>query len=193
MIGGIILAAGSSRRFGDDKRKQSLDGARTVLEQTILNASEALDAVIVTLRADDQPFARALQERLDVPNGRWFCAPDSALGMAHSLAGAINEVYEWEAAMVILGDMPFVKPRTLAALERTYRRHQSDRPIIMPAHKGKAGHPVLFDHAYFDEIAALSGDVGARSVVSAHKTSVMTVEVDDPGIFRDIDTPSDLA
>ncbi|MEX2326091.1 MAG: nucleotidyltransferase family protein, partial [Pseudomonadales bacterium] len=60
-------------------------------------------------------------------------------------------------------------------------------------YNGKPGHPVLFDRAYFDELELLEGDVGAKSVIDAHPDKVITVEVDDENIFRDIDTPDDLA
>ncbi|HKI75269.1 MAG TPA: nucleotidyltransferase family protein [Pseudomonadales bacterium] len=192
MIGGIILAAGSSRRFGDDKRKVELPSGRTVLEQSIRNAADVLQQVMVVLRFGDQPFIDEFEPRLDLPNVEFFRAPDSAKGMAHSLGNAVHELHDWDAAMILLGDMPYLKSDTLRALLDAYQANQAKAPIVLPSKDGKTGHPVIFAARYFEEIEALMGDVGARAVVDAHPDAVITVAVSDPGIFRDIDTPEDL-
>ena len=41
-------------------------------------------------------------------------------------------------------------------------------------------------------MAALDGDEGARSVIQAHRDDVLLIPVDDAGITRDVDRPSDL-
>ena len=193
MIGGIILAAGSSRRYGDDKRKVTLASGRTVLQEVIHTAASVLDPLVVVLRFGDQPFIDELEQEIDVWGIEYFRAPDSARGMAHSLGNAIHAHHDWDAAMILLADMPYVKPETIRALLDTYRANQAKQPIVLPSMNGQTGHPVIFPQACFDEIEALEGDVGARSVIDARPDRVMTVEVNDPGIFRDIDTPADLS
>lgn len=193
MIGGIILAAGSSRRFGDDKRKINLPSGNPVLVQTINNAMAVLQTVLVVLRFGDQAFQEQLESEIDNANVSYFRAPDSAKGMAHSLGNAVHHVKDWDAAMILLGDMPFLNPDTLKTIFNAYIDNESKDPIIYPTYNGKPGHPVLFDRAYFDELELLEGDVGAKSVIDAHPDKVITVEVDDENIFRDIDTPDDLA
>ena len=113
-------------------------------------------------------------------------------GMAHSLGNAIHEKREWAAAMILLADMPYLKPETIGAVLDAYNANASKQPIVIPTSQGKTGHPVIFPQRYFAEIQALEGDVGAKPVIDAHPEAVITVEVDDPGIFRDIDTPADL-
>ena len=81
MIGAIVLGAGSSRRFGDDKRKARLPDGRRVIEQTTANALAAFEAVLLVLRADDQAFKTQLAASLGSEHLRVFLAPDSALGM----------------------------------------------------------------------------------------------------------------
>lgn len=193
MIGGIILAAGSSRRFGDDKRKISLPSGNSVLVEAIHNAAAVLQSVLVVLRFGDQAFQDQLEAEIDNPNVSYLRAPDSARGMAHSLGNAVHRVKDWDAAVVLLGDMPFLGQNTIKAILNAYIENEARAPIIYPIHKGRPGHPVLFDHTYFAELELLEGDVGARSVIDAHPDRVIIVEVDDPNILRDIDTPDDLA
>jgi molybdenum cofactor cytidylyltransferase len=190
--GGIILAAGSSRRFGRDKRNLQLSTGRTMLEETIHRASAHLQNLMVVVRHSDLSYADQLAEKVGSPSIRFFCAPDSALGMAHSLANAIQQVGDWQAALIILGDLPFILPDTYRLLVERYRQSVDHQPILVPCCAGRTGHPVLFDRAYFQEISQLRGDVGARSIIEAHRAEVIEVEVGDSGILQDIDVPDDI-
>jgi len=164
-----------------------------MLEESIHKAASVLDKVLVVLRFGDLTFANELAKSIDNPQVEFYCAPDSAKGMAHSLANAVSKVKDWEAAMVFLGDMPFVQAETVDSLLGEYEFRKALSPIVLPTKHGTQGHPVLFSSAYFDEIQTVTGDKGARPVVDNHPDKVFTVEVQDPGVIRDIDTPQDLA
>jgi len=189
---GIILAAGSSRRFGEDKRNLLLTSGRTMLEESIHNAAACLPDLLVVLRHGERVYAEQLEEKVGNASVRYYLAPDSALGMAHSLANGIQQVREWQAALVILGDLPFILASTYKAIVAQYRQSAGDQPILIPRYEGKRGHPVLFDRVYFEEIGKLQGDIGARSIVDAHRDRVIEIDVEDAGILRDIDLPGDL-
>lgn len=188
-IGGIVLAAGSSRRFGDDKRLQPLSGSRTLLEVTIRSAMNDMDRLLVVLRSEDE-FGDRLNGFVNDRFIEFYRAPDSAKGMGSSLANAIHKADTWQAALVMLGDMPYVQQPTLKAILAAYQ--PGSGAIIVPTLHGRPGHPVLFDRCYFDEIASLEGDEGARSILAAHPDKIIHVDVNDEGIFLDIDTPEDL-
>ena len=200
MIGAIILAAGSSQRFGDDKRKSRLPNGDTLLEATIHKATGCLGEVLVVLRADDHAFADTLANhqatRPDNHNITFYLAPDSAQGMAHSLANGISQTQDWEAALVMLGDMPFVEANTIEMILNTYAAHKNHNtnpaPIIVPCLGEKLGHPVLFSQRYFAEIAHLTGDRGARPVIDAHPENLVKLPITDNGVLLDIDRPTDL-
>ena len=192
MIGALVLGAGSSRRFGGDKRLARLPSGQAMLQRTVELALGAFDSVLLALRPGDESLARQLaaafdDERLDI-----FQAPDSHLGMGHSLANAIAEVRGWQGAFICLGDMPFVKPQTLAELKAALAA-AGEGAIVLPKFNGQTGHPVGFHRAHFAALATLAGDKGAKSVVAAHPESEIGVAVQDPGVLKDIDTPKDLA
>lgn len=192
MIGAIILAAGSSRRFGDDKRKTLLNEGDSVLVRTINNVASILGSTLVVLRFGDRQYADELGDMIEQPNVSYFLAPDSAKGMAHSLGNAIHSVSDLDAIMVFLADMPYIQTDTVNKLLTALDTHEGEAPIIVPTLNGTPGHPVIFDQAYFAELQALEGDRGARSVVDGHQDNLVLVEVDDPGVLKDIDTPNDL-
>lgn len=67
------------------------------------------------------------------------------------------------------------------------------QPVSLPRPAGRHGHPVLFGRALFDELRRADPDVGARAVVRAEPGRVLDVEIDAPGVLRDVDWPSDYA
>ncbi len=83
-----------------------------------------------------------------------------------------------------------VRAETFASVIEAYRRLAT--PIAIASYQGRRGHPVLFARELFVELAAAPEDQGARAVVAADPARVAYVDVDDPGILMDLDTPEDL-
>jgi len=192
MIGAIVLAAGSSRRFGGDKRKATLPNGKMVIQQSIETVLACFDEVTLVLRCDDNEFSAELSTLLNNPKLNIFQAPDSALGMGHSLGNAIREVNNWDGVFVFLADMPHLQHATISQLQETFTTNQANDPIVVSTLDGQFGHPVGFAASYFDELAALTGDKGAKPVMNANAKKVIEVAVDDPGVLKDIDSPEDL-
>ena len=188
MVGAIILAAGTSRRFGDDKRKALLANGKMVIEQTIDNVLQHFDTIILTLRHDDNQFQQTLRAKYRDQALETFLAPNSALGMGHSLANTIKEAGNWDGVFVFLADMPNICGSAILSLTTALQ----DDNIVIPLHEGRRGHPVGFGRQFFDQLSALEGDAGAKAVLLNSADKVLEVYVDDPGVLQDIDQPEDL-
>jgi molybdenum cofactor cytidylyltransferase len=109
-------------------------------------------------------------------------------GMAQSLVHALrHSLPEAQAWLIALGDMPRLRQSTIKALSDAVA---GGAAIAAPVSGGRRGNPVAFGAACLPELLALRGEEGARRILKLHP--VTEVEVDDPGIFQDIDQPADL-
>jgi molybdenum cofactor cytidylyltransferase len=183
-IGIIVLAAGRSRRFKGDKRLASLSQGATLLDTTVQSIPEEFTHKLLVVRPGEAQLAASYAGH----GWQIHYAPDSHLGMGHSLATAIRQVQDWPACLVALGDMPFINPQTYLQL----RRALVDHPLVVPVHHGRRGNPAGFHRRFFGSIARLEGDRGARQLLMQHANVCHEVICDDPGIFQDIDTPTAL-
>ncbi len=181
-VGAIVLAAGQARRMGAAKLALPFSG-RTVLEEVLDRVAAAGLPALVVLGAHAERLRPLTGSALAVE------AADHALGLAHSLrAGVAAAPPEWAGALVVLGDMPLVRAETHGALARALA---AGAAAVRPVHAGRPGNPVGFARSLFPRLLALTGDRGAGALLPF--LPVQDVEVRDPGIHRDIDTPADLA
>jgi len=181
-VGAVLLAAGGARRMGEDKLLAELGGKPMLLHAFDAIADAGLEGPIVAV-APGSAIARLLAGRAALIE-----VADHRLGMGASLAAAIRAVPpDWSAAIICLGDMPFVRASTLTALVRA----GSATGVARPCFAGRPGNPVLWAREHFAALAALRGDEGGRALLGGQ--AVRLVECDDPGIAIDIDTPQALA
>lgn len=156
---------------------------------TTLRAGGVADVLVVT-RADDDALREALQGfRAAV---RLVINADPARGQLSSLLAGLDVADRpgVRGALVIPVDMPLVRATSVSAVLDTFRMH-ADAPVVRAVHAGRHGHPVIFAHRVFDELRAADPRVGAKAVVRAHADAIIDVDVDDPGVLRDIDEPAD--
>jgi molybdenum cofactor cytidylyltransferase len=185
----VILAAGKSARMGEAKQLLRL-GEGTVLGQTVENVrASSVDEVVMVLGAS----AEAIREQLPAEIlglARVVVNPEYETGMASSLrAGLAALGSDVDAAVIVLGDQPFVRAATLDRIIEEYRR--TGAQIVIPMYEGARGNPVLLDRSLFREAMALEGDVGCRAIFTKHAEGVVYLEVDDSGVLLDIDSRGD--
>jgi molybdenum cofactor cytidylyltransferase len=186
VIWAIILAAGESRRMGTQKLLLPY-GEATVIETIVAKALDAgLEKVLVVLGADRD----AVRARLAKCPVDFVVNTDFRRGMLSSVqAGFAALPAEAAAAVIMLGDQPAVPAPAIPAVVRAARA--SGRGIVIPTCGGRRGHPVLISTRYAAAVAALDPAIGLRQLQLDHPGDVLEVEVGDPAILRDLDTPED--
>ena len=118
--------------------------------------------------------------------------PEFAGGLSTSLKRGIGALpSDLDGVIVCLGDMPLISGRHLDRLIAAFNPLEG-RAIVVPTRRGKRGNPVLWSSRFFPEMAALTGDVGAKHLIGEHAELVAEVEMDDDAVLVDIDTPDDL-
>ena len=183
-IRALLLCGGRSSRFGSNKLLASLDGAPLVV-RTARNLMAGAGRPLAVVPIGSAALASTLREAgCDVLE-----SPDSARGLGASLAAGVREAADAHGWIVALGDMPFIRASTIAAVAERIERGAL---IAAPLRNGQRGHPVGFGAALKAELLALDGDEGAKQVIGKHRDAMVGVAVDDEGITADVDVPADL-
>ncbi|HET7765795.1 MAG TPA: nucleotidyltransferase family protein [Burkholderiales bacterium] len=189
-IRGVLLAAGYSKRFGSNKLLHPLPAGSPYAGVPIALASarhfvEALPEAIAVIR----PRAQKLGGLLRDAGCNTVVCRNAAEGMGVSLADGIRAAADADGWVVALADMPYLKPETVRVIATAL---SDGAEIAAPLYRGQRGHPVGFARRFLEDLLSLRGDAGAREILNAHSDRIMLCEVDDPGVLRDVDEPSDL-
>jgi molybdenum cofactor cytidylyltransferase len=184
-IAGILLAAGSGTRFGGDKLVHPLDDGLAIAAHAARNLVACGLSVVAVVRAGNFPLADILEQE----GCRVTMCAESVNGMGHTLAHGVAAARDAGGWVVALADMPRVMPATI---ERVAAAIGEGAIIAAPVYRGERGHPVAFGSTLREELLALSGDTGAKSVLQRHRDAVRLLECDDPGVVLDIDQKTDL-
>lgn len=185
MITGILLAGGRAQRFGSDKLRARLPDGRCVAEAAAAAMVDALPRVLAVVRPGCGPLGAILQ----AAGCELVRCPHADQGMGASLACGVGAAPDADGWVVALADMPWIRPATIG---RVAAGLIDGVRIIAPVDAGRRGHPVGFAGDLGADLAALTGDRGARDLIAAHDRDVVLFESGDPGVLHDIDTPEDL-
>jgi molybdenum cofactor cytidylyltransferase len=180
----IVPAAGFGRRFGGavHKLQQPFDGL-TVLGATLSRAIRSQLPVVVVTTAEQAPIAAAQLAQRDIVV---LSAAEAEQGMGFSIAAGVAERSGAPGWLVLPGDMPLVRPDSLLAVASALEQHA----VVVAQHRGRRGHPVAFAAELYSELVLLKGDEGARRIVARYPAHGL--ELPDPGVLQDVDTPADL-
>jgi molybdenum cofactor cytidylyltransferase len=184
---GIILAAGESRRMGYPKPLLEIEG-RTFIEQIAERMLAVVPRIVIVIGAHRDRVRAAIPHdtRVAIVEN-----PNYSRGQLSSLKAAIRVARPDSAGVLVhLGDHPMVRLETFHAIVDSYNR--TGKAIVIARHHGHRGHPVIFDRALFHELEFAPEEAGARFVVNADESRVAYVDLNDPGINLDLDTPADL-
>lgn len=186
-VAGIVLAAGTSSRMGENKLALVI-GGETLLYRVARQARAAgLDPLVVVL-GHEAERARALLAGVEctpIEN------PDYASGQPSSVAAGIAALPpEVEAVVILLGDMPFVSAAMLRALLE--RRRATGARLVISRYGEVQAPPALYDRALFAELSRMSDGRCGREVIARHRDEAETLVWPEDRL-ADLDVPDDLA
>ncbi len=180
-----LLAAGSGKRFGGDKRMHPIDGVAMIERALRVYGAAAFERRVLVTRTGDGEIAS-----LGAAYG--FAAaenPLAAQGIGTSVAAAVRKLLSDGAPpdgiLFAVADQPYL---TAATVERLTERFCAEKDcIVAPCFGNRRGNPVLFPSDMFGELAALSGDVGGSAVIRRHPDRLRLCSVADGRELHDID------
>ena len=184
-VAGIILAAGKSERMGRPKALLPFFGSCFLTHVLAEAADSDLTDVAVVLGHHAEGILQALPEikskslvNIDYEQGQ---LSSLQCGLRHWSSSGVDGV------MVFLIDHPMIDRGLINRLIATFS--QSDALIVIPSFENRRGHPVIFAAQLFTELLTMPPNQGAISVVRKHSAEILHLEVSDPGVLVDIDTP----
>jgi molybdenum cofactor cytidylyltransferase len=188
---GIILAAGAATRFGQPK--QLLRLKEKYLIERVLDAAlnSRLSRVVLVLGYAHQKILQALAEKTQHSKLHIEVNPNYKKGQSHSLRVGLAAVKnDFPAVTFLLGDQPMLNSATInTLLERFW---SADKDICVPTYRGQRKNPVIFSRRLYNNLMDIKGDTGARQLIDDNPDQVLTIEIDDPLCFFDVDTPQDF-
>jgi molybdenum cofactor cytidylyltransferase len=190
LISLVVLAAGMSTRFGENKMLYPIDGEPMVRRVVKTALSSSVDEVIVVVGFE----AEKVREALKGLGCKVVENPEYATGgQSSSVRCGVKHVNEDADAVIILpGDVAFIDATVIDKVVDEYERKGAK--IVVAAHQGKPGHPILFARSLIPEILAIDeAGYGLKAVVNRHKADVVYVEASTPNVLLDVDRRSDLS
>jgi molybdenum cofactor cytidylyltransferase len=184
-VGIIVLAAGASARMGTPKQLLKIAGVPLIR----LAAQNALDSgcrpAVAVLGSSADSIAPELAG-LDIQlalNHHW------QTGMSGSIRLGLKKLLEIDphtnAAILMLADQPSLTGSSLQKLLAAFSAHPTSP--IAARYSGQIGTPALFPSHYFPELLSLEGELGAKTLLKRHHTTVTPIDL--PEAAPDLDTP----
>lgn len=185
-VAAIVLAAGQSRRMGSANKLLMEIAGKPLVRRTVEAVRTPGIFQVIVVTGHQEAEVRAALAGLDVTIVH---NPRYAEGLSTSLKAGIEALAPDVAAAVIgLGDMPGVKGEHVDKLIAGFDP-DGNKAIGVPTHSGKRGNPVLWARRFFEDMFAISGDVGAKALIGANESLVYEVEFGDTAVLTDLDTP----
>jgi len=176
----VLLAAGTSTRFGSDKRLHLIEGKPMIL-RTADQYKKVFSNLFIVIKESDEEISQILQPL----HPSMVVAENAHEGMGASLAAGVESAADYPNLFIALADMPYVETNTLQRLYEIL----VPNGIVRPVYQGTPGHPVGFTREYYPELTMLQGDTGAREVIRNNLRSLVQLWVNDSGVLRDVDRP----
>jgi CTP:molybdopterin cytidylyltransferase MocA len=184
-LSALVPAAGASSRMGTCKILQPV-GGRPALEGLTERLREAGVCDILVVTGFHWEKVGALAKSLGC---RTVENPAPERGMLSSVRCGIASMGPDVSGIVLLpGDTPLVKPRTIRALAARFREGAD---LLIPSFGGITGHPPVIGRERFGGILGWNGPMGLNGYFGSLPVPPEIFPVADQAILMDMDTPED--
>ncbi len=196
-VSAVLLAAGTSSRFGSPKLLAEVEGEPILRRVTKTFCSAGLDDVLVVLPSSEgdglKNLLRGVIEDVRGPvrcveNPRW---QDGMFTSVKAGLAAVAARGRSTHVAVSPADLPFLREeslRTILSAAASVDAHT----LVVPTHGGRRGHPLLFAAALIPRVLSWADHRRLSHLFEESDLSVLNLEGFDDGILRDVDRPADL-
>lgn len=196
LFSAVVLAAGLSRRMGEENKLLLPLGNKTILEHTLAQVlkSDIRELVVVlgheATEVKETVMKVAGTETPPTTIVKTILNRRYESGQGTSVAAGVRYLGNRSiGCFFVPGDQPFVSP----AVMRTLAESSEDGKIIVPEIAGRSTSPALFDRLFYEELEKLNDDRGGREVMDAHREKCIVIPIthSDERVSLDIDTRDD--
>ncbi len=192
MVHGILLAAGSSERFGTDKRLHEVGGKPLIYYSLRACLASSLTSILVIVAPSQRSIVDIVTPLLPEADRRVRFVENQRAqrGQMSSVKAGLRELPPGvDGAMMFLADMPLVPSGLIDDLIRVFDETHS---VVVSENNGRHYHPKIIPRELFANFLALDDGAKGTQVLDAVRETTRTVHVPDARVFCDVDTPEDL-
>lgn len=179
----IVLAAGSSSRFHEDKLSYEINGNK-LIDITLNKLKDLIFYNIVVVTGNDYIIDKAKSYGYKIAVNK-----NPELGQSLSIKLGIEKTDKSDGYMFIVSDQPNLTKKTIIKLMDTFIKNPES--IIVPKSYNGFGNPVIFPKSLINEFNTLTGDMGGKYIIKNNLSKVITVDVNENELL-DIDTKDDI-
>ncbi|MGF0031816.1 selenium-dependent molybdenum cofactor biosynthesis protein YqeB [Bariatricus sp. SGI.154] len=183
----VLLAAGGSRRFGDNKLLAEID-SRPMYQHMLEKLKKFADVPRFVVTRYPQIAAEAEEAGIHVVEN-WHLDRGISYSVRLGLEACLKRNPGLKGVLFTVCDQPDIRYQTMERLIETAGNNLGK--IVCVGRDGQPGNPVVWDRRYFPDLLSLTGDVGGRQVMRRYPQEIMMLEALEEEL-RDIDFQSDL-
>ncbi len=182
----IILAAGESTRFGENKLTYVLNGT-PIIKRVVMEAKLPDIRTIVVVGHEQDKIRNALKGiDVDFVFNKYY-----KKGMSQSIIAGVRVSNSSKGILILPGDMAYIKSRIIEQVILSHKK--SGSKIVIPTYNGRGGHPILFDVKLKEELLHIKEETrGLKEIVNRHENEIYKVELGTPIVVHDVDIKEDL-
>lgn len=180
---GIILASGLSKRFGNNKLLESINGKPMVYYVLKAAKESSLEKIVLIYKDND---VKDIAKQFPIP---CILNKKYTLGQSEGIKIGVKSYCSEDSFMFIMADQPFLTSKTINKLIEKFKNEDK---IIVPKYKDRNGSPVIFPKRFIKDLLNLHGDVGGKEIIIKNPLEVEFCHLNNEKELLDIDNKETL-